>query len=109
LLILLDLLPMLEALILPEVSYFIRHDAENQNYPNHCSLTAGKRESIKIIFFFSILARLDGQPSAPASTAPLPQQAMLTPQRSCLWHATPFVCWVSPRHKNKKPHHRARP
>jgi hypothetical protein len=35
LLILLDLLPMLEALILQEVSYVIRYKAENQNCPNH--------------------------------------------------------------------------
>jgi len=35
LLILLDLLPMLEALILQEVSYVIRHEAENQNCPSH--------------------------------------------------------------------------
>jgi hypothetical protein len=36
LLILLDLLLMLEALILQEVSYVICHEAENQNCPNHC-------------------------------------------------------------------------
>jgi hypothetical protein len=34
--ILLDLLLMLEALILQEVSYVICDEAENQNCPNHC-------------------------------------------------------------------------